>query len=138
MLNIAEALLWLTVTVYFEAGKEPRQGQINVAKVILNRADANSWPVRNIVLARKQFSCYNEGLSGPLMIIKSLPALFRIHDRMQDAIAEWDAGSRLQGATHFYAPLGMPGGKPPYWIVDMEFITAIGGHRFYKEKKRGG
>ena len=133
-MNLVEAVFWLTLTVYYEARGESVEGQKNVAKVILNRASKKKWPVKNITLARKQFSCYNDGLSSPLLFVKNIPVLIKIHAIVQEAIREWKAGDNLRGATHYYAEAGMPGGKPPYWITDMKFITEVGGHRFYREK----
>lgn len=132
-MNLIEAAFWLTLTVYYEARGESEAGQIAVCKVILNRAAKNKWPVRNVVLARKQFSCYNDGMSSPLLWIKEIPALVKIHQTALKAIDEWGKGDRLHGSTHYYAEQGMPGGKPPYWVQGMQYITEIGNHKFYRE-----
>jgi spore germination cell wall hydrolase CwlJ-like protein len=132
-MNLIEAAFWITLTVYYEARGESREGQKAVAKVILNRALKNKWPIRNVVLARKQFSVYNSGLDSPTLIIKEIPTLVKIHDVVQEAITEWGKGDRLHGSTHYYAAQGMADGKPPYWIQGMQFITEIGHHKFYRE-----
>ena len=132
-MNFLETILWLCLTVYYEARGESVVGQKAVVKVILNRAYKNKWPVKDIVHARKQFSCYNGGLTSALLHIKNIPKFIEIHDVVQKAIQEWNAGDTLQGATHYYAIAGMVDHKPPYWAPSMTFIVEIEGHRFLRE-----
>jgi len=132
-MNLIEAVFWLGLTVYYEARGESVKGQIAVCKVILNRAKTKGWPIRDIVRARKQFSCYNDGLASSLLHIKNIPKYVEIHYVVQQAIIEWEQGDNLQGATHYYAIKGMVNGKPPYWASSMKFIVEIEGHRFLKE-----
>ena len=132
-MNLIDTVFWLTLTVYYEARGESVTGQKAVCKVILNRAKAKGWPVKNIVNARKQFSCYNDGLSAPLLYIKNLPKLIEIHETVQQSIKEWSTGDTLRGATHYYAIDGMVDHLPPYWANSMKFITEIEGHRFLRE-----
>lgn len=126
---IVTTLFWTALTIYHEARGESYEGQKNVAKVILNRADKNDWRVEDIVKARKQFSCFNDGvppINHPVTFLVSMKAA-------HDAFYEWLAGSRLGGATHYYAPKGMKGGLPPYWIKGMKFVVQEGNHSFYRE-----
>ena len=132
-MNIYSGIFWLFLTVYHEARGESPAGQRNVVKVILNRAQAKNWPIENIVRARKQFSCYNDGLSSPKLFIKEIPAMIEVSGNVLDGVKEWEAGDRLEGATHYYAPAGMPDGKPPYWIKGMTRIGKWGNHVFYRE-----
>lgn len=132
-MNILEGIFWLFLTVYHEARGEPPAGQRAVVKVILNRATKNNWPISSITLARKQFSCYNFGLTSQSLKILDIPAFIKVADNVVWGIKEWESGDNLKGATHYYAIAGMVNHKPPYWAGDMEFITEIEGHRFYKE-----
>lgn len=132
-MNIIETVFWLCLTVYYEARGESVVGQKAVVKVILNRAHKNNWSVKDVVRSRKQFSCYNDGLTSKLLHIKNIPKFIEIHEVVQKAIREWSAGDTLQGATHYYAIGGMVGHKPPYWAPSMTFITEIEGHRFLRE-----
>jgi len=132
-MNLIETVFWLCLTVYYEARGESATGQKAVCKVILNRAKAKGWEIKDIVRARKQFSCYNDGLSSPLLRIKNIPKLIEIHETVQQAIREWQAGDTLRGATHYYAIDGMTTCRPPYWASSMEFIIEIEGHRFLRE-----
>lgn len=132
-MNILQGIFWIFLTVYHEARGEPDIGQRNVVKVILNRAQKKNWPLENIVLARKQFSCFNDGLNDPKVFIKDIPAMAKVSWNVLAAISEWEAGDDLQGATHYYAIKGMVTKRPPYWAKNMEFICEVAGHRFLKE-----
>jgi N-acetylmuramoyl-L-alanine amidase len=134
-MNILQGVFWLFLTVYHEARGEPDVGQRNVVKVILNRAHRKNWPIENIVLARKQFSCFNNGIEGnPEIWIKNIPSMAKVSANVLAAITEWEAGDILQGATHYYAIKGMVTKRPPYWAKNMDFIVEVAGHRFLRER----
>jgi len=132
-------LLWLALTVYYEARGEAVVGQKAVVKVILNRAKAKGWEVQDVVKAKKQFSCYNDGLTSALLHIKEIPVFIAIWQTVQEAAAEWDKGDRLSGATHYYELHGVSTdsgkltGKPPYWAASMTPCVKIGRHQFLRE-----
>ena len=132
-MDLTQSLFWLMVTVYHEARGESIAGQKAVVKVILNRAKKNNWPVSNVVLARKQFSCFNKGLDDPSVWIRKIITAAEVLENVEAGFNEWQAGDKLQGATHYYALLGMPNHQPPYWVKGMKFIVEIKGHRFYRE-----
>ena len=132
-MNNIDTIFWLTLTVYYEARGESALGRKNVAKVILNRAKKNNWPIANVVLARKQFSCYNKGLSAKLLWVKEIPKFIEIHETVKEAFYEWNDGDILGGATHYYAIKGMKNQKPPWWAPSMQLICEVEGHRFLKE-----
>jgi len=132
---IIKTLFWLALTTYHEARGESDPGQKAVVKVILNRAKAKGWPVADIVKARKQFSCFNNGLKDPAVWIKDIQAFASVMENVHDAHEEWLAGDTLHGATHYYAIRGMVGNKPPYWAASMTFVMEVGNHRFLREGK---
>jgi hypothetical protein len=127
-------LLWLAMTVYFEASGEPEQGQKAVVKVILNRAVRRRKTLKQIVLEPWQFSCWNSGLRGPLTNPLRPDLLAKIHETCIIGVQEWIDGARLRGATHFYAPKSMvPVGRVPSWVPSMTHIADMYGHKFYRE-----
>ncbi|MDO9041120.1 MAG: cell wall hydrolase [Desulfocapsaceae bacterium] len=130
---MVKILFWLALTVYHEARGESDIGQRAVVKVILNRAKAKGWAVEDVVKARKQFSCFNNGLKDPAVWIKDMAAFLHAMENFQAAQTEWLAGDTLHGATHYYALQGMVRGKPPYWAASMTFVADIGHHRSLKE-----
>jgi hypothetical protein len=54
--------------------------------------------------------------------------------KVVDSVFDGKAGDPTGGATHYYAPAGMPGGKEPRWWGDevkrAGGVRTIGGHRF--------
>jgi spore germination cell wall hydrolase CwlJ-like protein len=124
-----EILFWLSLTVYHEARGESPTGQKAVVKVIMNRSIRKGWSVADIVRARKQFSCYNEGIKS----IYSPLDLLEVMQNAYEGLEEWKAGDTLSGATHYYAIKGMVDGKPPYWAKGMTVVCEIEGHKFLRE-----
>lgn len=132
-MNIWGGIFWIMLTVYHEARGEAPLGQKNVVKVILNRANNKGWPVENIVRARKQFSCYNQGLDSPTLIVRDIAAMAKVSANVVDAILEWYDGDRLDGATHYYASSGPNKIPPPYWASSMTVVGKYGHHLFLRE-----
>lgn len=134
-MNIQEGLFWLILTVYFEGRGELASGQKNIAKVILNRAHKNNWPLADVVRARKQFSCFNDNPAGMVkVVIKEIAAVAVVTRNVLAAIDEWEEGDNLSGATHYYAPKAMvPPGRAPSWAPKMQRVCQFGGHIFFKE-----
>lgn len=132
-MTLLEGFAWVILTVYHESRGESDLGQRAVVKVILNRAHKKNWPVKNVTLARKQFSCWNKGLNHPDVWIKEIPTIAKVTENCLQALKEWQDGDRLNGATHYYAIKGMVNKQPPYWAEGMKFICEIEGHRFLRE-----
>lgn len=132
-MDMLQAFFWLFLTVYHEARGESPLGQKSVVKVILNRASKRNWPISNIVLARKQFSCYNDGLQSPNLWLKDIPTAVEVAKNVKEAIEEWTAGDTLEGATHYYASSGPNKIKPPYWAALMTPVGRFDNHTFLRE-----
>ncbi len=81
--------------------------------MILNRAARKGWPVSDVVKARKQFSCFNNGLHDPAVWIKDIDTFLYVMGNVPAAYEEWLAGDTLKGATHYCALKGMAGAKSP-------------------------
>jgi spore germination cell wall hydrolase CwlJ-like protein len=131
-MNIQQGIFWLVLTVFLESRDQPDIGQKNVVKVILNRAHKKDWPLENIVFARKQFSCYNNGLSDALSaLIKDYKHIVPVTENVNQAIIEWENGNNLGGATHYYSPKAMiPSGRVPSWAKDMRIVAQEKDHIF--------
>ena len=134
MIWTSDDLLWLAMTVYFEAVGEPKWAQKVVVKVICNRAVRRRQTLKQVVLAPKQFSCWNHGLMGPLSNPLRPDLLSMVHETCQIGIQEWINGGRLRGATHFYSPESMiPRNAVPWWVPSMTFIGEFAGFKVYRE-----
>jgi len=54
-----DSLTLLAATIFLEAEGEPDEGKLGVAWVIRNRADQWKQELRQVILAPRQFSCWN-------------------------------------------------------------------------------
>ena len=127
--NYNEIIRLTAATLYLEAGGESQQGKLGVASVIWNRA-GGGLNVPKVILARKQFSCWNHrkfsSFKPPknkdyaycLLVAKDLvdgtfipPAIYR------DAIAYHEQSVR------------------PTWRSSFECLIRIGHHLFYRDKE---
>jgi N-acetylmuramoyl-L-alanine amidase len=116
-----EALLFLTLNVYYEGRGEPEIGQVAIAHVTLNRAHRNAKRVSSVVLAPHQFSWVESEVGLPNDTDALLVAL------RSSLIAAVGYDFTL-GATHYHAIT-----VHPYWADGMDFVTQIGNHKFYRE-----
>lgn len=114
----------LATGIYFEAKSEPLEGQLAVARVIINRAESGRFPSTycGVLTQRSQFSFIRGGI---------LPATPRNSIAWQNAvaiarIAEQEAWKTpAEGALFFHARRVAPGWK----LVRM---TTVGNHVFYR------
>ncbi len=125
----------LARTVWGEARNQSDQGQQAVVSTVLNRVNAGTYgkSIHDVILAPKQFSAWND----PRKLIDVDPnskEYKRAAANVQAAAAD-NAPDYSGGATHYYAPSGMPKGEPPSWIKDMTNTANIGGHKFFTPTK---
>ena len=134
-MNIQSGLFWLILTTFLEARDQPPLGQKNVVKIILNRADMRQWPLENIVFAKKQFSCYNDGLPKAFAAVAGeTKSIAPVTINVLEAVKEWEAGDNLGGATHYFNPDLVPGGWPRSWDKKkMRVLGKTGEHIFLIE-----
>ena len=134
-MNIQTGIFWLILTVFLEARNQPIAGQKDVAKLILNRAKSKNWPLSNIVFAKKQFSCYNDGLLKAFTkVAPEMQYIAQVTENVNAAIDEWLAGDNLKGATHYFNPDEVAGGWPATWDRSkMTVLFKVGNHIFLKE-----
>ncbi len=135
----------LALTLWGEARNQPIQGLIAVGCVIRNRMRDGRWPsgAKAACLQPKQFSCWNAGpdvnhsrvMAQAERLVEQLPVL---DPRLRECLflAEGILSDQLRdptnGATHYYAPLGMePPGRVPTW-ADGKPTQTIGDHEFLR------
>lgn len=119
----------LARTVIGEAGNQPDQGQQAVASTVFNRLNAGGYgkSIHDVVLAPKQFTSWRDP-RVMIAIDQNSNDYKRAAKNVQAAAAD-DATDYSQGATHFYSPSGMRGGKAPSWAKNQ--TAQIGQHNFY-------
>jgi conjugal transfer mating pair stabilization protein TraG len=134
-------------TIAGEAGGEPALGQAAVAHVILNRAALGGYsPDQSIQGAAEapvkpgsqfhQFSVWNApGMPDYSKITHTItPAdpQYQAIGNLVDQVYSGAIPDPTGGATHYYAPASMPGGRPPTWGATLAQLnsTKIGGNVF--------
>ena len=117
----------VAAVIVAEAGGESLDAMRGVAAVIQNRAESRHEPKVKIVTQRKWFSCLNYRTPDALVELELSHARYVAALTMADGVTD-----NVGGATNFYAPKGMKGGKPPYWASTMTVTARIGGLIFLK------
>lgn len=122
------------LTLLGEAGGEGDQGMAAVAHVIKNRVTDKRWggSVTDVVKAEKQFSVWNDG--GVSLSKYKGTAAYERAGQIYDAVMNGFTADMTNGATNYFAPKGMEGGKNPDWL-SIEAARSggtikIGGHIF--------
>lgn len=120
----------LARAIYFEARSEPRDAQIAVAQVVLNRAASGLWPASICGVVRQgakrggtcqlPFSCLPDGA----------PVAGRSWDRSMAIAEDMIAGRlwlpELATADHFHRL-----DQKPAWRIKLSPVKKIGQHVFY-------
>jgi hypothetical protein len=134
-------------TIMGEAANEGPQGWAAVGHVIKNRTSDPRWPQdpASVALQPQQFSAWNDGHGGNDLVRKYGPEtpLFQKIGAVVDQVWSGDAPDPTGGATHYYAPAGMPGGREPRWFDNItkergDDPVTIGGHIFTGRRHDGG
>lgn len=129
--QMAEERRCLAQAIYYEAGGEPRLGQMAVADVVLNRVASPLYPdsICGVVFQGSQRR------TGCQFSFTCDGSMKRRLNQRRWANAEALAGAVLAGvrapvsrnATHYHADYVSPG-----WAAEMAPTASIGAHRFYK------
>lgn len=130
----------LIKTLYGEAGNQGPHGMAAVAHVIMNRLNSGHWgdSVADVATASDpksgvhQFSMWNdspkmEGNKKAQNLSPDNPdyqAIGHLVDNL-DSVPD-----PTNGATHYYAPAGMPGRQPPSWAKDGTNVSKVGDQIF--------
>jgi spore germination cell wall hydrolase CwlJ-like protein len=119
-------LVMAALTLWREARGEPREGKVAIWHVILNRINAG-WgnTVVDIVLAPKQFSCYN--LDDPQVNLypkHNDPAWLECW-----SVVNGEDANPVDGAKNYFNP----DGADPAWAKQLVEVARIGRHVFYRD-----
>ena len=125
--------VYLAKTIWGEARGEGARGMQAVANVVMNRVNAGSWygaSVKDVVLKKWQFSCWNDNDPNKAIIENLSERQLALNGSL--AIARQVMNGSLPditgGATHYHAKSIVPS-----WAASMQKTAVIGNHIFYKE-----
>lgn len=107
-----------------EAANQGDEGLAAIVHVIQNRAASGRYPadLKAVALQPLQFSAWNSGAGGndPVGTYSKTSGEF-LHARALAAdVLAGRVPDPTYGATHYWAPGGMPGGRDPYWARSEE------------------
>jgi hypothetical protein len=130
-LTQARATQCLTQAIYYEAGKEPREGQEAVAQVVLNRMRHPRFPksVCGVVFegAARSTGCqFTFTCDGSLGRAPD-PHLWEAAERVAVDALTGHVARAVGAATHYHAVW-----MTPYWSPSLVESRRIGGHVFYR------
>jgi len=119
-MDVFEAVLWLTLNVYYEARGEPLLGQVAIVDVTMNRAKNKGKTIKEVVLAPAQFSWTTKASYFP----EDPKAFWECMCVVFEAIEMPDV---THGATHYHN-----NSVDPYWAEKDKIVARWGDHTFYK------
>ncbi len=133
----ARALQCLSMAVYYEAASESLSGQQAVAQVVLNRVAHPAYPASICGVVFQG----SERKTGCQFSFTCDGSLARTPSRRGWAVAQSVALGALAGQV--YKPVGLAthyhtNYVNPYWAASLDYIGAIGAHRFYRWKGGAG
>ena len=115
---MAEALV-------YESRSESEKGAVAVAHVILNRMNSHRWgdSVKDVVYQRHQFS-YTEAEQQNTPSEKDWRRAYLLSWEVLEGLVASPVGN----ADHYHATY-----VKPNWAKEMEYVSTIDSHKFYKE-----
>ena len=135
-----EALDLVVRTLLGEADQSP-EGYQAVANVIKNRLNSRAWGPDDrlgpVVNARKQFSMWNaddpkmQALAARVRAISTTDPNYQRAAMVAQQVFAGQLPDNTNGATHYYAPKGMPNGQSPDWATGQNG-QMIGSQIFYR------
>jgi spore germination cell wall hydrolase CwlJ-like protein len=119
----------VAATLILEAGGEKDKDAMRaVHEVIVNRSKQKNRLQRQVILRRKQFSCWNGSYEDKLRRYRKASK----HKKFKTAVSiaqNKDYNHQVtNGATHYHATY-----VSPYWKDSMNETVTIENHIFYKE-----
>lgn len=128
--NVTNAYI-VAATLWGEARGEGQQGMQAVLNVIMNRAKGDFKKARDVVLATKQFSMWNN-VSDPeasaLNLARNSDDQWLVAVRLVDKAAQGKLPDITHGALFYFNPKK----ANPSWAKKMIRTVRIGNHDFYK------
>lgn len=136
-LDKARALQCLSMAVYYEAASESVAGQQAVAQVVLNRVAHPAYPssVCGVVFqgSERQTGCqFSFTCDGSLARHPSRGGWARAQSVALAGLAG-QVFEPIGTATHYHTHA-----VNPYWASSLDYLGAIGAHRFYRWKGSAG
>jgi spore germination cell wall hydrolase CwlJ-like protein len=127
----AQAQRCLSQASYYEAAREPREGQRAVAQVVLNRVRHPAYPnsVCGVVFqgsARSTGCQFSFTCDGSLTWAPE-PGLWRQVEAVAREALEGVVETGVGSATHYHADY-----VAPYWAPTLVKMTQVGAHIFYR------
>jgi spore germination cell wall hydrolase CwlJ-like protein len=127
----ARALTCLTQAVYYEAAREPVEGQQAVAQVVLNRVRHPAYPksVCGVVFegSARAAGCQFTFTCDGALRWRPDPALWRRAEAVARRALAGYVDKEVGSATHYHAAY-----VAPYWAPTLVKMTRIGQHIFYR------
>ena len=134
-----EALDMAVRTLLGEADQTP-EGYQAVANVIKNRFYSGAWGsdrLGSVIYAPKQFAVWNANnpkMQALAARVRAIPTANPNYQRAANVVQQVFADQlpdNTHGATHYYAPKGMPNGQSPDWATGQNG-QMIGSQIFYR------
>jgi spore germination cell wall hydrolase CwlJ-like protein len=125
----------LTSAVYFEARGEAVRGQIAVAQVVMNRVFSPFYPndVCGVVHERNSRGCqFSYNCDGTPNVVTEPTAWARAKHIAHDMLAGKLWMPEVAKATHYHAYW-----VHPDWVNEMQKISTLGVHTFYRPRTWG-
>lgn len=127
----ARALECLTSAIYYEAAKEPTDGQRGVAQVVLNRLRHPAFPnsVCGVVYegSTRATGCQFTFTCDGSMAYRPMPALWKRARLVAEAALNGYVYAPVGYATHYHANYVVP-----YWASSLTKTAVEGAHIFYR------
>ena len=116
-------------TLFGECRGEPREGQIAVANVILNRFKSKKWfsakTIAGVCQKPFQFSCWNSNDPNAQKLANLLPSKYK---PFYEIILEAKLEDLTNGATHYCTKAVV---KKTVWAQGKKPCCEIGNHLFF-------
>ncbi len=129
-LDRARALQCMTAAIYYEAAREPDEGQRAVAQVVLNRVAHPAFPktVCGVVYqGSERAGCQFSFACDGSMARAPMAAYWARARRVAESALAGYVFAPVGLATHYHTSAVHPG-----WADTMSFLGMIGAHRFYR------
>ena len=132
--SLAKAEKCLADAIYFESRGEPKEGQVAVAQVVVNRAFSGFYPsdICGVVYqnANRYLACqFTFACEGKKLVVDEPDMWEQAKQISHDMLAGRLWLDQIGKATHYHAYW-----VHPDWIREMRKIHRIGVHTFYRPK----
>jgi len=124
---ILYAVFLLSLNVYHEARGEPLAGQVMVCQTVPNRARGDYGKIESVIYEHKQFTWTADGGKH----VTDYNAFMSCKTAVLLCLDERATGNNGGGVTHYHRADIMP-----YWASEMDLISQIGHHKFYRVHKK--